>query len=1373
MNSASFAQQPRIYLNQLDFVGDFVNGVIPMVDRNPNGVDYIFNPNPIQDFIINFDNVVTVSADVEIQIAPTINIIVDGVLIAESAHIDVLNAIGNWGAIVVRGNDQPCQIDDLIDLGFGNGTAEFNNSLIQYGGTSITYNSMFSLTSWPGENDPQSSPLLKLINGTIIRNSSSNGIRAFRGSAEWRPISPTVELDNGHIAGPNIPNINGHGIVFDDTAPSAGAIASLRLANASISGCSGHGVCHLNIPEGPFTQFLVNIEDSQILSSKGSGVFINAAERYHALMNLTVENSQISGNIEDPNANPPVAWAGYGIAVAGIYNPASSVFVTNSSQIHNNGFGGVRIEKTRATTEIRDCHVFQNGSDALEQEQLNTQYQTGNGIRIFLVQPICSVVGSSLIEGCEIYENGHAGIQIQRRIQILQWINAEPEAMTAILGNTLTDNATAVDIGGGIDATDPREGASIHIMDDVWRGTIIGNQIVGGVSGICWDCQDVDGRSPLQGRIRNNIQKDAAYGMVFRRTLSTIDVDFELNFATHAYNNVFWDNSIAGIWIAPNVWMDDLLDGIQIQSNLIGQSNVPGVPPPAGERIGILNEAGGPRMPFGFNAFWQNNWITGEPMVDPGWPGLPINLPITTITADPKLVNPADVDPLAGFHLYWNSPLINRGVNENPGGILQMAFCDDPNDPNNPDSPWWVGDPKMPSNDGILRDNSQNDIGLFGGVPAAGITAAMGYEPDTYGFDPYCRIDAQNSVLTNLNLPSGGAGDRDWLENDYYRAYSSITTPDGQEFDIGQNGQVAGAAYFEFTDPGNPIGWTVNGTLRANGNPGLDEPKTIYFASQNAQPEEWDRIYLYKPDGTCIFNGCDVGGSGKALFFSQYMTDLLRLVQVQNCRIHDATSTGIYVAGHFKLECKASLIENTGSHGIQFSNSETLFQNEISLIEDTEIRYTCKDGFTSQGGIYCYQANPMIRGTFIHDNQDYGIYISTSANPAIQGVVNQANNIMNNGPDDPDNPQVYGAEIRLSVASSMDADEPITWCNLYDIREAQGVDFRHGYLVASASINDLDVFNNYYGDDIEADEPRIDNLERPVDLDDDDEDFSSPDGGIQADFIIGNDQLVDDKWDEVDDAPIPENEFEEALFAMRAGNLEEACETLREWIADEPATPQAGSAVRILTRIERSLGSDLNRLRSELLRLADNSRENYPDLGWEAEKSAVRCLIYQDDYESAIRELNELREHAPDELEEVEIDIEIELAEVAIQAGNLDAVGSHEEAISYLQERIEDIHAERARKLGRGLIAGEFRLTSVYPNPFNSTLKIEFTLPKAATVEFSIFDISGRTIETRENAYNAGLNRLSWDASDLPAGLYYLEANYEGRVERNRMVLIK
>jgi len=85
-----------------------------------------------------------------------------------------------------------------------------------------------------------------------------------------------------------------------------------------------------------------------------------------------------------------------------------------------------------------------------------------------------------------------------------------------------------------------------------------------------------------------------------------------------------------------------------------------------------------------------------------------------------------------------------------------------------------------------------------------------------------------------------------------------------------------------------------------------------------------------------------------------------------------------------------------------------------------------------------------------------------------------------------------------------------------------------------------------------------------------------------------------------------------------------------------------------------------------------------------------------------------------------------------------------------------------------------FEINLIYPNPFNPTTTIHYSLNKNTNVEVSIYDIAGRLITTLINEFQiAGYHSITWNASNFSSGIYFLKMSSEKFTITQKLVLIK
>ncbi|UCE65801.1 MAG: T9SS type A sorting domain-containing protein [Candidatus Zixiibacteriota bacterium] len=83
-------------------------------------------------------------------------------------------------------------------------------------------------------------------------------------------------------------------------------------------------------------------------------------------------------------------------------------------------------------------------------------------------------------------------------------------------------------------------------------------------------------------------------------------------------------------------------------------------------------------------------------------------------------------------------------------------------------------------------------------------------------------------------------------------------------------------------------------------------------------------------------------------------------------------------------------------------------------------------------------------------------------------------------------------------------------------------------------------------------------------------------------------------------------------------------------------------------------------------------------------------------------------------------------------------------------------------------------LSGNYPNPFNSSTTIEFTLDRPQIVALTVYDLLGREIRTLLNEKkSAGKHRIPFDASPLSSGVYFYMLQAGDKIETKRMLLLR
>jgi len=86
----------------------------------------------------------------------------------------------------------------------------------------------------------------------------------------------------------------------------------------------------------------------------------------------------------------------------------------------------------------------------------------------------------------------------------------------------------------------------------------------------------------------------------------------------------------------------------------------------------------------------------------------------------------------------------------------------------------------------------------------------------------------------------------------------------------------------------------------------------------------------------------------------------------------------------------------------------------------------------------------------------------------------------------------------------------------------------------------------------------------------------------------------------------------------------------------------------------------------------------------------------------------------------------------------------------------------------------KFQFDAPFPNPFNNTVKLQFSLPAAGMTSLVIFDIEGREVcRLVEEWKTAGDHQIAFDAQKLASGIYFARLQSGNEVSTQKLVLLK
>ena len=90
------------------------------------------------------------------------------------------------------------------------------------------------------------------------------------------------------------------------------------------------------------------------------------------------------------------------------------------------------------------------------------------------------------------------------------------------------------------------------------------------------------------------------------------------------------------------------------------------------------------------------------------------------------------------------------------------------------------------------------------------------------------------------------------------------------------------------------------------------------------------------------------------------------------------------------------------------------------------------------------------------------------------------------------------------------------------------------------------------------------------------------------------------------------------------------------------------------------------------------------------------------------------------------------------------------------------------------LVATTFSLKENYPNPFNPTTTIEYSIGIAGPTKLMVFDVLGREVVKLVDEYRPiGSHKVVWRASNMPSGIYFYRLETSTFTRTHKMILMK
>lgn len=90
------------------------------------------------------------------------------------------------------------------------------------------------------------------------------------------------------------------------------------------------------------------------------------------------------------------------------------------------------------------------------------------------------------------------------------------------------------------------------------------------------------------------------------------------------------------------------------------------------------------------------------------------------------------------------------------------------------------------------------------------------------------------------------------------------------------------------------------------------------------------------------------------------------------------------------------------------------------------------------------------------------------------------------------------------------------------------------------------------------------------------------------------------------------------------------------------------------------------------------------------------------------------------------------------------------------------------------IVADHFELEQNFPNPFNPSTRISYSVLNASFISLKVYDILGNEVATLVNEEKpAGDYQLNFDALTLTGGVYFYQLTSNSFVDTKKMILLK
>lgn len=112
--------------------------------------------------------------------------------------------------------------------------------------------------------------------------------------------------------------------------------------------------------------------------------------------------------------------------------------------------------------------------------------------------------------------------------------------------------------------------------------------------------------------------------------------------------------------------------------------------------------------------------------------------------------------------------------------------------------------------------------------------------------------------------------------------------------------------------------------------------------------------------------------------------------------------------------------------------------------------------------------------------------------------------------------------------------------------------------------------------------------------------------------------------------------------------------------------------------------------------------------------------------------------------------------------------------VDYEGRETRQAEVEVKAEVERAIVSDGYALNPVYPNPFNASFTLPFTLTETMQVTAVLYNLSGQRVMTVVNReFGEGTHYITTDVNDLSSGIYFIRSDFDGRSQIHKVMLVK